>query len=192
VPALHQPALIPKLSLLPIVLLAIGCTAPDEAAATTANLEQPPSRESCTVTRVTDGDSFECGKMGRVRLLMVDAPELAQGEAGRQAKAAFERLAPRGTALGIETDVRPRDDYNRALVYAYLPDGRMLNEEMARAGMVTALVYPPNVRHAARIRNAVREARRKKSGLWATSFFDCSPRDYRAGRCPGGSGPRRR
>jgi endonuclease YncB( thermonuclease family) len=69
----------------------------------------------------------------------------------------------------------------------YLADGRMLNEEMARAGMVAALVYPPNVKHVARIRAAVRDARQNRRGLWATDFFDCSPRDYRAGRCGTGA-----
>jgi micrococcal nuclease len=87
----------------------------------------------------------------------------------------------------IETDVRPKDDFGRTLGYVYLADGRMLNEEMARAGMVTALVYPPNVKYAERIRRAVRDAQREKRGLWATNFFDCSPRDYRAGRCTTGS-----
>ena len=170
---------------LPFAIFAIGCARPDEAAATTA-VEQQPPLATCTVTRISDGDSFDCGSTGRVRLLMVDAPELAQGKEGRLAKAALERLAPRGTVVGIETDVRPKDDYERTLAYAYLPDGRMLNEEMARAGLVTALVYPPNVKHSARIRGAVRDAQEKKRGLWATSFFDCEPRDYRAGRCGGG------
>jgi micrococcal nuclease len=170
---------------LPFAIFAIGCAQPEEAAATTA-VEQRPSLDTCTVTRISDGDSFDCGSTGRVRLLMIDAPELAQGEEGRLAKTALERLAPRGTVLRIETDIRPKDDYDRTLAYAYLPDGRMLNEEMARAGLVTALVYPPNVKHSARIRDAVREAQKTKRGLWSTSFFDCEPRDYRAGRCGGG------
>lgn len=122
---------------------------------------------------------------------MIDAPELAQGSAGRQAQNALQRLAPAGTRVTIETDVRPRDDYNRILAYLYLPDGRMLNEEMARAGFATSLVYPPNVKYAERIRNAVSEAQQAKRGLWATDFFDCSPRDYRARKCGGESRPRR-
>ncbi len=120
---------------------------------------------------------------------MIDAPELAQGGAARQALNAFTTIAPVGTLISIETDVRPRDDYQRILGYAFLADGRMLNEEMARSGFVVALVYPPNVKYAARIRSAVDAARKAKRGLWATDFFDCPPRDYRAGRC-GGATPR--
>lgn len=92
---------------------------------------------------------------------------------------------PVGTSVTVETDVRVRDPFDRILGYVYLPDGRMVNEEMARSGYVTALVYPPNVKYVERIRRAVAEARKAKRGLWATDFFNCSPRDYRAGRCGG-------
>ncbi len=120
---------------------------------------------------------------------MIDAPELSQGSAGREAQQTLARIMPVGTSVSIETDVQQRDTYDRILGYIYLPDGRMVNEEMARSGYVTALVYPPNVKYVERIRKAVADARAAKRGLWATNFFDCSPRDYRAGRC-GGVKPR--
>jgi endonuclease YncB( thermonuclease family) len=120
---------------------------------------------------------------------MIDAPELSQGPPGREAQKRLAEMMPVGTRVRIETDVRTRDQFERILGYVYLPDGRMVNEEMARSGYVTALVYPPNVKYAERIRNAVSEARRAKRGLWATNFFECTPRDYRAGRCGGGRPP---
>ena len=137
----------------------------------------------CRISRIADGDSVVCGNAGRIRLLMIDAPELAQGAPGRQAQNALADLIPVGTHVTVETDVRPRDTYNRILGYVYLDDGRMVNEEMARSGYATALVYPPNVKHVERIRSAVNETKAAKRGLWATQFFDCSPRDYRAGKC---------
>jgi len=114
---------------------------------------------------------------------MIDAPELAQGQAGRLSRDALDALLPLGTAVTVETDVRTRDRFDRILGYVFLADGRMVNEEMARGGFVTALVIPPNVRHADRIRRASTEARLARRGLWATSAFACSPRDYRDGRC---------
>ncbi|MGI9043386.1 MAG: thermonuclease family protein [Gemmatimonadaceae bacterium] len=163
------------------MIVATGCAPADTADARSA--QPDPAAVECRVSRISDGDSFHCGATGRVRLLMIDAPELAQGEPGREAKSALETLAPVGSLVTIETDVRPRDDYQRLLAYAYLKDGRMLNEEMARSGYVTALVYPPNVKYAERIRKAVGDARKAKRGLWSTDFFECAPRDYRAGRC---------
>ena len=95
----------------------------------------------------------------------------------------LSELLPVGTHVTVETDVRVRDSYDRILGYIFMPDGRMANEEMAKAGYVTALVYQPNVRYVDRIRAAVADARKSKRGLWATDFFQCTPRDYRAGRC---------
>ena len=126
---------------------------------------------------------MQCDSAGRIRLLLIDAPELAQGAAGSNAREALLRILPVGTSVTVETDVQPRDSYKRILGYVYLPDGKMANEEMARTGYATSLVYPPNVRYVERIRRAVEDARKAKRGLWATNFFDCSPRDYRAGRC---------
>ncbi len=149
---------------------------PDQPPATPRQLE-------CTVTRVADGDSMTCGSAGRVRILMIDAPELSQGKEGRDARNVLLRLMPIGTVVRIETDVTRQDQHGRILGYVYLPDGRMVNEEMARSGYVTALVYPPNVRHDKLIRSAVADARQARRGLWSTGFFSCSPRDHRARRC---------
>lgn len=165
-----------------IFALALACAGQDSGEARAGESRRNDSI-SCRVSRIADGDSLVCSDAGRVRLLMIDAPELAQGAAGARSRDALRSLAPVGTVVTLETDVQPRDTYDRILAYAYLPDGRMLNEEMARSGYVTALVYPPNVKHADRIRKAVSEARGAKRGLWATDFFECSPRDYRAGRC---------
>ena len=63
------------------------------------------------------------------------------------------------------------------------PDGRMLNEELAREGFATALVYPLNVRYVERIRRAVADAQSAKRGLWATDGFACQPREHRRGKC---------
>lgn len=165
-----------------VFALALACAGQDSGEARAGESGRDASI-TCRVSRVADGDSLVCSGDERVRLLMIDAPELAQGEAGARSRDALRSLAPVGTVLDLETDVRSRDDYDRILAYAWLSDGRMLNEEMARSGYVTALVYPPNVKHADLIRKAVDEAREAKRGLWATDFFDCLPREYRAGRC---------
>lgn len=153
------------------------------AARTRQNVPHTAKRLECRIARIADGDSVQCETIGRVRLLLVDAPELSQGAPGRDARKTLLDLMPIGSQVTIETDARERDTFERILGYVYLEDGRMVNEEMARSGYVTALVYPPNVRYEARIRAAVKEAHDAKRGLWATEFFECSPRDYRAGKC---------
>lgn len=140
-------------------------------------------RYPCTITHVADGDSVTCKPLGRVRLLLIDAPELSDGDIGRQARTKLLEIMPIGTDVIAETDVRTTDQFGRVLAYLYLPDGQMVNETMAESGYVTSLVYPPNVKNVELIRSAVARARRDKRGLWATGGFDCAPRDYRAGRC---------
>lgn len=144
-----------------------------------------PFDPTCTVASITDGDTLVCEGGTRVRLLLIDTPEMDQGEFGRQARRELVKLAPPGTHLRLEGDVERRDRYGRSLAYLYTPDGRMLNEEMARAGFALTLVYPPNVKHVERIRDAVDAARESGAGLWATSAFECAPVDHRAGRCGG-------
>lgn len=177
-----------------IAWVALACSHPDadaregqqqrlREARRTQRQKALPQRTECKVTRIADGDSMTCGTAGRVRILMIDAPELSQGKAGRDSRNTLISLMPIGTTVFVETDVTSVDRHGRTLAYVYLADGRMVNEEMARSGYVTALVYPPNVRHSELIRSAVADARRARRGLWATDFFSCTPRDHRARKC---------
>ncbi|HSJ05551.1 MAG TPA: thermonuclease family protein [Longimicrobiales bacterium] len=137
----------------------------------------------CRVARVVDGDTLVCEGGVRVRLLLIDAPELSQGPWGAVAKALLEQLASPGTLVTVEEDVQQRDRYGRLLAYLYLPDGRMVNEELLRAGVAVVSVHPPNIRHVERLRAAADSARAGGAGLWSTAAFECEPADHRAGRC---------
>jgi micrococcal nuclease len=138
---------------------------------------------TCTVERVVDGDTLVCDDGVRIRLLLIDAPELSQSPYGDLARQWLEELTGAGTVLTVEHDVQKLDRYRRVLAYLYLPDGRMVNEELLRAGVAVVAVYPPNVRHVDRLRAAVDSARAARVGLWSTPAFECEPRDHRAGAC---------
>jgi micrococcal nuclease len=155
------------------LVLAAACAAPAAA----------PGGSSCRVARVVDGDTLVCDGGVRVRLLLIDAPELSQGPYGAAAKALLEQLARPGTVLTVEEDVQRLDRYGRLLAYLYLPDGRMVNEELLIAGVAVVSVHPPNVRHVERLRAAADSARAARAGLWSTPAFECEPADHRAGRC---------
>lgn len=160
----------------------------DSESAPRSASERPAGRASdrilpCTVSRVTDGDTFVCSGGRRVRLLLVDAPERAQGEEGRRATAVVARHAPPGTVVSLELDVQRTDRYGRTLAYVRLPDGALLNEVLLREGVAVVLVYPPNVQHVERFRAIADSARTEKRGLWATNGFECLPVDNRRGRC---------
>jgi len=141
-----------------------------------------PPPASCVVERVGDGDTFSCRDGRRVRLLGIDTPELAQGEPGRQAHAALRRLLPRGTTVRLESDVAPRDRFGRELAYAWV-GSRMINEILVREGWAVLYTLPPNVKHAARLERAQKEARAARVGLWESGGFECSPRAWRRREC---------
>src|SRR5690606_12689430 len=115
--------------------------------------------------------------------LLIDTPELDQGEYGHAARNALLEMLPPGTIASMEFDVQRLDQYGRTLAYVYTPDRRMTNVEMARRGYAVALTYPPNVRYVDEVRAAVEQARTAGRGLWATSGFECEPRQHRRGAC---------
>ena len=139
---------------------------------------------TCTVARIIDGDTLACLENNEsVRLLLIDTPEMGQGESGLRAAIALGGLAPIGTLLKLEYDVRERDRYGRILAYGYVPSGVMINEELAVQGFAVDYYLAPNDRHLARIRRAVAEAQSARRGLWSSSGFACLPASYRVGRC---------
>lgn len=143
------------------------------------------ARRACRVARVVDGDTFRatCPETVRVRLLLIDAPERDQPPFGARARAELAGLLPGGTPVTLELDVRARDQFGRLLAYAFLDDGRMVNEEMVRSGFAVVLVYPPNVRYIERIRAGAADARAARRGLWAVDGFSCTPKEHRQRRC---------
>ena len=135
-----------------------------------------------------DGDTLKA-KNGvqqeeSIRLIGIDTPE---SKANKKAKKDAERsnsdvktitamgkesakftatLVKPGDEIRIEFDVRPRDRYGRLLGYVYLSSGKMLNEEIIKAGYASVLTYPPNVKFQESFLNAYKKAREDKKGLW--------------------------
>ena len=130
------------------------------------------------VTRVVDGDTIEVrmpdGELERVRLLLVDTPEVFGGVEcyGREASAFVRGLLPAGAVVSLERDVANRDSFGRLLRYLYLPDGTMLNERLVQGGYAEYYPYDSvNVRYRTQIEAAERRARAAGAGLWG----ECIP-----------------
>ncbi len=115
------------------------------------------------VTRIVDGDGFyllnqSSNQEIEIRLLGIDAPEinkckkLLQDERethvpgdlliqlGLISKKILVALLPVGTRILYRcADKNSVDVYSRILAYAYLPDGRCINEELLKMGYVKPL-----------------------------------------------------
>ncbi|MDR2801085.1 MAG: thermonuclease family protein [Desulfovibrio sp.] len=118
------------------------------------------------VISVSDGDSFvfltSGGKRLTVRLYGVDSPEYGQPE-GRKAKKFTSDLI---LFEHVDLNILDTDAYGRSVALVSAEDGRVLNEELVRAGL--AWVYRAYCRIPACARWLVleQEARRAKIGLW--------------------------
>ncbi|MEX2611232.1 MAG: thermonuclease family protein [Gemmatimonadota bacterium] len=156
-----------------------GCGGPPGGGAITATIG---GSATCRIARVIDGDTFECDGGERIRLLLIDTPELDQGPYGAAARDTAALLLPAGDSVRLEFDVQVRDPYERLLAYAYV-DSLLVNRALVRRGMAVVSVYPPNVRLVELLRAAADSARAEGAGLWSGSAFECLPADYRAGRC---------
>jgi micrococcal nuclease len=132
--------------------------------------------ETGVVDEVVDGDTLRVRTTGSaeavtVRLVGIDAPERSHPSLGKEflSDEAAAHLASlcRGKTVRMEKDAEEADKYDRLLRYVFLPppDGRLLNEEMLRAGMARAYARFPFSRKDAFLA-AEAGARREGKGLW--------------------------
>ena len=145
------------------------------------------AKETAAVLGVVDGDTLKIKYEGReenIRFIGIDAPESKPNEKakrdaqrsgedlktiisqGKEATEFVKTMVRPGDKVTIEFDVQTRDKYGRLLGYVYLFNGKMLNEEIVKAGYANLMTYPPNVKCQERFLKAYREARENQRGLW--------------------------
>ncbi|HOX59171.1 MAG TPA: thermonuclease family protein [Verrucomicrobiota bacterium] len=164
----------PRLSL-SLVLAYLFVLAPMGGAAQ----ENEGLRFSGRVVGVTDGDTIVVlseGKVSRkIRLHAVDCPESRQAF-GKKAKQLTSDLC-----FNKEVTVRvvDTDRYGRLVGLVFLPDGRLLNEELVRAGL--AWWYRKYAPKFVGLGELEEQARAAKLGLWADND-PIPPWDWRRGK----------
>lgn len=115
------------------------------------------------VVRVADGDTFtmlnNVNKQVRVRLYGIDCPENRQDFSQVAKKFTSDRVF--GKVVKVE--VRNVDRYGRVVGLVILPDGKILNEELLKAGLAWHYTYYDKTEKFAKLQ---RTAKRGKVGLW--------------------------
>lgn len=131
----------------------------------------PSSAAAQRVRQVIDGDTITVSGVGVVRLLGVDAPEKHGGyrpsEPFGDAATAFMKRLLEGKDVRLEYDGARKDQYNRTLAYVFLPDGRLANLEIIKAGLAETYRRFEYQRKPAYFA-AEREAKEARRGMWAT------------------------
>lgn len=127
------------------------------------------------VGTVIDGDTFHTKAGEKIRLLGINAPEIAHNQKageprGQQAKQLLTQLIT-GKTIKLRGDIEKQDSYGRTLAQLYLRNGIWVNEQLVRSGLAYVYTFPPNIRWASRLLQAEAEARSAKRGIWRTDSF---------------------
>jgi micrococcal nuclease len=146
-----------------------------------ANAGQTPTTTSSTKPRkkkagrlvavadVFDGDTIALADGRRVRLVQIDAPEVAGGECfADEATGALASLLPRGIRVRLEADPRldREDRYGRLLRYVFKRRTNV-NVALVRQGAASVWFYQGDRgRYADTLLAAARRARAERRGLW--------------------------
>lgn len=125
------------------------------------------------VRRAVDGDTLLLEDGQRVRLIGVDTPESVKPDTpvepwGPEASNFTKQfLREARNTVRLEFDRERTDDYGRLLAYVYAGE-RMLNEELLRQGLGTALLRHPYAQAMKdRFKAAQREAQQANRGIWS-------------------------
>lgn len=146
-------------------------------------------KDSYKVTEVHDGDTLTVVtktffgfilKTEKIRLVGIDAPELAQEPWGRRSKNYLRKIIRESDGkVRIEFDVQHRDKYGRILAYLWDKNGNMINYLMIRNGYAMVYTIPPNVKYADLFVEAQRLSREEKKGIWSKDGLTEKPSDWR-------------
>lgn len=134
------------------------------------------------VVGISDGDTIKVlvwGNQLKIRLSGIDCPEKGQ-PFGRKGTDFTRRLA---AGKDVKLKIVTRDRYGRLVAEVILPDGRVLNHELVKAGY--AWWYRKYAAGDRVLASLEAEARLKKRGLWSESE-PVPPWDWR--RNPKGAG----
>jgi micrococcal nuclease len=124
---------------------------------------------SMLVRAVIDGDTIEVATVGRVRLLGIDAPEVAHGfdaaaPFGLEARQRLRSLVLR-RSVRLEQEGATKDAYNRHLAYVMTEDGQFVNAVLVREGLARVSARVPLAR-LRELQRAQADAQAFRRGMW--------------------------
>ncbi|KJJ98212.1 nuclease [Pseudomonas sp. 21] len=143
--------------------------------ASAAACPKPSSPETVRVARVVDGDTLKLADGRSVRLIGVNAPELAHHGRSEEAFAvtAQRRLqqlvAANDGEVGLVAGQQGKDKYGRTLAHAFDGQGNNLESRLLAEGLGYLVAIAPNTDLTVCQQAAEREARRARLGLWKKS-----------------------
>lgn len=123
------------------------------------------------VREVLDGDTLVLETGDHVRLLSIQAPEVAHEEKAAEpfsaeSTQALEALVG-GGKVRLDFDKSKKDRYDRWLAQLYTENGAWVQESLLKGGMARVYSFPDNRMHLKELLAAEAGARAARKGLWA-------------------------
>lgn len=132
---------------------------------------------SAVIATVIDGDTVRLRDGSAVRLVGINAPELAHEDRKPEPFAVpswqhLRRHLPAGSRVGLVFDEQRQDRHHRLLAHVFrAADGENIQALMLASGMAALFTVPPNQRFIECYRSREEDARQVGAGIW---------REYRA------------
>ncbi len=140
----------------------------------TSSATQGLMGERALVTEVVDGDTIKISTGQTVRFVGIDTPETVDprrpvGCFGKEASNETKSLLSNKEII-LQKDISGSDKYKRILRYIFLPldNGQTLfvNDYLVREGFARVYTYPPDVKFDKQFKEAEKQAKEGKKGLW--------------------------
>jgi endonuclease YncB( thermonuclease family) len=156
--------------LAPFLFLAciFPASAHTEAACPSSQLD-----EIVRVSYVHDGDTIRLADGRKVRLIGINAPELARDDTPEQAFALEARdalkaaISSHNNRVGLIYGTDQHDRYKRTLAHLFTPDGINLQAQLLLQGMAAAITHPPNIAYSECYARQEKSARCQGLGIWS-------------------------
>lgn len=141
----------------------------------------PGGSQPAWVDRIVDGDTIWVvtdqpgplagGIRHKIRLLEIDTPEVQSRHrvaecGGSEATRFAQRELPVGSVVYLVADREDVDQYGRFLRYLWNARGDFYNEKVVAEGIARAVLFQPNDRYIAQLREVEAEARTSGKGIW--------------------------
>ena len=133
--------------------------------------------ETVRVRFVNDGDTLTLSDGRRVRLIGINAPEIAHDDrpgepGGIEARNRLRRLVREsGQRVGLRFDEERHDRHGRWLAHVFDRRGRNLAALLVERGEAFAVAIPPNLWQSRCLHALERTARRNRRGVWGMPFW---------------------
>jgi len=129
--------------------------------------------ESVTIKYIHDGDTVKLVDGRKIRLIGINAPEVARKDRPAEAYALQARDHLRSLLHQHDNQVKllygreKQDHYHRTLAHLFLPDGTNIQAQMLSEGLSSAITIPPNDRFASCYQQAEKQALCSQKALWS-------------------------